>query len=166
MWITDKLGALASWVTPNFIKEVMNWSYCQTCFGKLLEVPEINQKFQMIDTEGKATDGMGKTFLGVLWVFMKVPDEIADSAKALDAYCNDPLKVLNEFFIDMELMGSMKVERELIDSGENGKFVLVKFIPIFTKRSFRRFLVWGTAVGFLLYYLYHRYWHMVVNMIP
>lgn len=151
---------------PNFVKEVANWYYCQVCFQKLLDEPAISKKFAMVDEEGQETTGIGKSFLGVFYVFVKVPEEIYDNEKALDAYINDPLLVLNQFFIEMELMGSMKAKRELIDSGEPGKFVLIKFIPIFKRSSFIKFLLTIAMWGGILYYIYLKLYPVVVHMLP
>jgi hypothetical protein len=131
-----------------FIKQILNYFYVIGCFKVVLKTDIITKTYMIKVKDSESIQNPRMTKLGVLYLFLTIPKEIAADLK--EQYVAKNLDLLNRLLLEMELIGSVTVTRREFTQEDENTLILVKYIPVFTKSALIMFLIYVTLIIFLI----------------
>lgn len=132
------------------IKDLINYRYTVICFKEIINNAVIAKKYYLKTSDGEE-ENLRLTRFGVLYMFVPVPIKL--EVKDHDEFLNTHMQLLNESFIELGLMGVIKMDvrifrdKEIVQDNDKGEITidryiyLLKFKPIIRTSSIIKTLI-------------------------
>jgi len=125
-------------------RSILNYFYVRKAFSQVPENTNIIYEYTLREQDGEAFEYPKVTKFGVLYLFIKVTEDIHSDKKLLESYLTNKLNNLNKNLMDLELYGIIDQKKPEVFEQEDYYMYLIKYAP---KTGIMRTLA---IIGFLL----------------